>query len=59
MIEDINSYIAETVDNLDKIVYYLSLHEEKTREQDIAIQKLQEAIFWLTFGTDNLEEENE
>ncbi len=55
MIEDINSYIAETVDNLDKIVYYLSLHEEKTREQDIAIQKLQEAIFWLTFGTDNLE----
>jgi hypothetical protein len=56
MIEDINSYLSKVVDDLDKIVYYLSLHEEKTREQDIAMQKLQEAIFWLTFGIDNMEE---
>lgn len=56
MIEDINGYLSKVVDDLDKIVYYLSLHEEKTREQDIAMQKLQEAIFWLTFGIDNMEE---
>lgn len=56
MIEDINSYIATVVDNLDKIVYYLSIQEEKTREQDIAMQKLQEAIFWLTFSIDNTED---
>lgn len=56
MIEDINDYLSKVVDDLDKIVYYLSLHEEKTREQDIAMQKLQEAIFWLTFGIDNMEE---
>lgn len=56
VIEDINSYIATVVDNLDKIVYYLSIQEEKTREQDIAMQKLQEAIFWLTFGIDNIED---
>lgn len=59
MIEDINSYIATVVDNLDKIVYYLSIQEEKTREQDIAMQKLQEAIFWLTFSIDNIEDKED
>ena len=50
MINDINEYISETVDNLDKIVQYLQAYQEKTREQDIAIQKLEEAVFWLTYG---------
>lgn len=56
MNDEILDYIAQTVDNLDKIIQLLSMYKDKTREQDIAMQKLQEAIFWLTFGNDNLEE---
>lgn len=41
MIEDITEYISITVDNID---------QERTREQDIAMQKLEEAVFWLTYG---------
>lgn len=52
MINDINEYISETVDNLDKIVQYLQSYQEKTREQDIAIQKLEEAVFWLTYSVE-------
>lgn len=49
MNEEIKEYIAETIDNLDKIIQYLSM-QDKTREQDIAMQKLEEAVFWLTYG---------
>lgn len=49
MIKDINEYISQVVDNLDKIVQYF-MYQEHTREQEIAIQKLEEAIFWLTYG---------
>lgn len=49
MIKDINEYISQVVDNLDKIVQYF-MCKEHTREQEIAIQKLEEAIFWLTYG---------
>ena len=34
---------------LDKIVTYLKMNEQN-REQDVAIQKLEEAVFWLTYG---------
>lgn len=51
MIKDINEYISQVVDNLDKIVQYF-MCQEHTREQEIAIQKLEEAIFWLTYGTE-------
>ena len=50
MIEDITEYISETVNNLDKIIQYLQAYQEKSREQDIAMQKLEEAVFWLTYG---------
>lgn len=50
MIEDITEYISVTVDNLDKIIQYLQAYQERSREQDIAMQKLEEAVFWLTYG---------
>lgn len=49
MIENINEYISQTVDNLDKIIKYF-MCQEHTREQEIAVQKLEEAVFWLTYG---------
>lgn len=52
MTNEIIDYITSTVDNLDKIIQYLQSYENKTREQDIAIQKLEEAVFWLTYGTE-------
>lgn len=52
MINDINEYISKTVDDLDKIIQYLETYREKTREQEIAKQKLEEAVFWLTYGTE-------
>ena len=52
MNNEIKIYISETIDNLDKIIQYLQAYQEKTREQDIAIQRLEEAVFWLTYGDD-------
>lgn len=52
MNEEITGSIAELADYLDKIVQLLKLDKEITREQDIAIQKLEEAVFWLTYGID-------
>ena len=53
MNNDIKTYIVDTIDNLDKIIQYLQTYQERTREQDIAMQKLEEAVFWLTYGDDN------
>lgn len=53
MIEDITEYISITVDNLDKIIQYLQAYQEKSREQDIAMQKLEEAVFWLTYSLED------
>lgn len=39
----------EVINLLDKIVTYLKMNEQN-REQDVAIQKLEEAVFWLTYG---------
>lgn len=50
MNKEIVEYLAQEVDNITKIVEHLKLFEETTREQDIAIQKLEEAVFWLTYG---------
>jgi hypothetical protein len=49
MIQDVAQYISETVGNLDKIIQYLQAYQERSREQDIAMQKLEEAVFWLTY----------
>ena len=53
MIEDITEYISMTVDNIDKIIQYLQAYQERSREQDIAMQKLEEAVFWLTYGIED------
>ena len=50
MNDEIIEYISQTVDSLDKIIQCLQAYQEKTREQDIAMQKLEEAVFWLTYG---------
>ena len=51
MSEEIMNDISHIVDYLDKVVYILKNDtNESTREQDIAIQKLEEAVFWLTYG---------
>lgn len=50
MNEDVIYYITNMVDNLDLLIEHLKLFKDKTREQDIAIQKLEEAVFWLTYG---------
>lgn len=52
---EITEYISQTVNNLDKIIHLLSLYKDKTREQDIAMQKLEEAVFWLTYGLEEIE----
>ena len=48
--------ISQLVDYLDKIVQILKYDKETTREQDIAIQKMEEAVFWLSYGIENNEE---
>ena len=42
--------ISTITDYLDKAIQMLEGYGEKTREQDIAKQKLEEAVFWLTYG---------
>ena len=55
MEQEIRDYIATTVDNIDKIIQLMSMYKDKTREQEIAIQKLEEAVFWLTYGSEDQE----
>ena len=53
MNEEIAENISQLVDYLDKLIQLLKSDNEITREQDIAIQKLEEAVFWLTYGVDD------
>ena len=48
--EDITNDLSSLVDYLDNLIYLLKDKGFETREQDIAIQKLEEAVFWLTYG---------
>ena len=50
--EEVIHDIASIVDYLDKLIELLKKYNNYTREQDIAIQKLEEAVFWLTYGVD-------
>ena len=59
MNEEIYEYISQTADSIDKIIQLMKIREEKTREQEIALQKLEEAVFWLTYGLEDYEAENE
>ena len=52
MNKEITVYLSKTIDEIDKIIQYLQTYQERTREQDIAIQKLEEAVFWLTYGVE-------
>ena len=55
MNNEIIENISKLVDYLDNIVIMLKEYNNTTREQEIAIQKLEEAVFWLTYGVDNNE----
>lgn len=53
MNEEIIKYISVEISNLDLIIERLKQFKNNTREQDIAIQKLEEAVFWLTYGIED------
>lgn len=53
---NLTEYISTMVDNLDKVIEYLKACQERTREQDIAMQKLEESVFWLTYSLPEEEE---
>jgi hypothetical protein len=48
--DDIVSDLSSLIDYLDKLIYLIKDKGFETREQDIAIQKLEEAVFWLSYG---------
>ena len=60
MYKEVINDISHIVDYLDKVIYILKNDtDELAREQDIATQKLEEAVFWLTYGTDKEIEDDE
>ena len=50
MNEDLTEELSMIIDYLDKSIRLMDFYGLKTREQDIARQKLEEAVFWLTYG---------
>jgi hypothetical protein len=48
--EEIINDLSSLIDYLDKLIYLLKDKRNETREQEIAIQKLEEAVFWLSYG---------
>lgn len=48
--------LSMIVDYLDKTITLIDLYGLNSREQNIAKQKIEEAVFWLTYG---MEEEND
>lgn len=42
--------LSTIVDYLDKAIRLMDYHNLDSREQEIAKQKLEEAVFWLTYG---------
>ena len=53
---EITNDLSALTDYLDKLIYLLKNKGAETREQDIAIQKLEEAVFWLTYGIEEEEQ---
>ena len=47
---DMTDELSSVVDYLDKSIHLMDLYGMKSREQEIAKQKLEEAVFWLTYG---------
>lgn len=50
MNQDLTEELSMIIDYLDKSIRLMDLYGLKTREQNIARQKLEEAVFWLTYG---------
>ena len=48
--EEIIDDLSKLIDYLGNLIYLLKDKGFETREQDIAIQKLEEAVFCLTYG---------
>ena len=42
--------LSMIVDYLDKTINLIDLYGLTSREQNIAKQKIEEAVFWLTYG---------
>ena len=55
MNNEITNELSKIIDYLDKLISLLKIEKDITREQDIAIQKLEEAVFWLTYGSEDNE----
>lgn len=48
--DEITDDLSSIVAYLDNLIYLLKDKGFEAREQDIAIQKLEEALFWLSYG---------
>lgn len=53
---DLTGYLSSRVDSLNHFIEYLDACCERSKEQQIASQKLKEAVFWLTYASDVEEE---
>lgn len=53
---DLTGYLSSMVDSLDQFIEYLDACCERSKEQQIASQKLKEAVFWLTYSLPEEEE---
>lgn len=47
---DMTDELSSVVDYLDKSIRLMDLYGLNSREQEIAKRKLEEAVFWLTYG---------
>lgn len=59
MTEELIKYIANASNNLEELNEKLQDMENESPELNIAIQKLSEAVFWLSCMQTRLERENE
>lgn len=50
MNQELMEELSMIVDYLDKSIRLIDLYGLDSREQNIARQKLEEAVFWLTYG---------
>lgn len=55
--EDTLQTLNLVTDYLSAISDYLGKQEEDNREFKIAREKLEEAVFWIEYGKENLEDE--
>ena len=50
MNQELMEELSMIVDYLDKSIRLMDLYGLDSREQNLARQKLEEAVFWLTYG---------